>query len=136
MPNRLARRRAAANNRKILKAARKLAGQAATPHVDRRLSLRVPVKVTAAAAAGERDRFEIEQPIGIGGMGTVFRARDPLSGEAVAVKVISSEQGHVAGRRPAEGAGDVDHAVDAPEAKAKSAEPATTALNEATPAMT
>jgi tetratricopeptide (TPR) repeat protein len=49
---------------------------------------------------GERleDRFEIEQPIGSGGMGTVFRARDPISGEAVAVKVISSEQGHVTGR--------------------------------------
>jgi eukaryotic-like serine/threonine-protein kinase len=49
---------------------------------------------------GERleDRFEIEQPIGSGGMGTVFRARDPSSGEAVAVKVISGEQRHVAGR--------------------------------------
>ncbi|HEX7836899.1 MAG TPA: serine/threonine-protein kinase, partial [Kofleriaceae bacterium] len=45
---------------------------------------------------GERldDRFELEQPIGIGGMGTVFRARDPISGEAVAVKVISDERGH------------------------------------------
>jgi tetratricopeptide (TPR) repeat protein len=49
---------------------------------------------------GERleDRFEIEQPIGSGGMGTVFRARDPISGEAVAVKVISSEQSHITGR--------------------------------------
>jgi hypothetical protein len=50
--------------------------------------------------AGERleDRFEIEQPIGSGGMGTVFRARDPISGEAVAVKVISGEQAHNTGR--------------------------------------
>jgi hypothetical protein len=50
--------------------------------------------------SGERleDRFEIERPIGSGGMGTVFRARDPISGESVAVKVISGEQGHVTGR--------------------------------------
>src|SRR5690349_2314259 len=49
---------------------------------------------------GERldDRFEIEQPIGSGGMGTVFRARDPISEEAVAVKVISGEQRRAAGR--------------------------------------
>ncbi len=37
-------------------------------------------------------RFELDQPIGIGGMGTVFRARDPISGETVAVKIISGEQ--------------------------------------------
>jgi len=49
---------------------------------------------------GERldDRFEIEQPVGSGGMGTVFRARDPVSGDAVAVKVISGDLGHVTGR--------------------------------------
>jgi len=49
---------------------------------------------------GERlgERFEIEQTIGSGGMGTVFRARDPISGEAVAVKVISSQQSHVTER--------------------------------------
>src|SRR5215475_5329847 len=49
---------------------------------------------------GERlgERFEIEQPIGSGGMGTVFRALDPTSGEAVAVKVISGEQSQVAER--------------------------------------
>ena len=46
--------------------------------------------------AGERlgDRFDLEQPIGTGGMGTVFRARDPISGETVAVKVISDGQSH------------------------------------------
>ncbi len=40
---------------------------------------------------GERlaDRFEIEQQIGTGGMGEVFRARDPITGEVVAVKVIA-----------------------------------------------
>ena len=43
---------------------------------------------------GERldDRFEIEQSIGRGGMGTVFRARDPSSGELVAVKVLSDQK--------------------------------------------
>jgi tetratricopeptide (TPR) repeat protein len=45
---------------------------------------------------GERlgGRFELEQSIGSGGMGTVFRARDPISGETVAVKVISDGQSH------------------------------------------
>jgi eukaryotic-like serine/threonine-protein kinase len=44
------------------------------------------------------DRFEIEQPIGSGGMATVFRARDPIAGESVAVKVISGGQSHVTER--------------------------------------
>ena len=43
-------------------------------------------------------RFEIEQSIGTGGMGTVFRARDPISGEAVAVKVIATDQGDLTER--------------------------------------
>jgi hypothetical protein len=45
---------------------------------------------------GERfgDRFVLEQPIGSGATGTVFRAHDPISGETVAVKVISNLQGH------------------------------------------
>src|SRR4051812_4497931 len=49
---------------------------------------------------GERpdDRFELEQAIGTGGMGTVFRARDSISGETVAVKIISDGQGHLAER--------------------------------------
>ncbi|HWO17842.1 MAG TPA: protein kinase, partial [Kofleriaceae bacterium] len=40
---------------------------------------------------GERlaDRFEIEYRVGAGGMGEVFRARDHVSGEAVAVKVLT-----------------------------------------------
>src|SRR5215510_5051181 len=44
------------------------------------------------------DRFELEQPIGTGGMATVFRARDSISGETVAVKIISDGQGHLAER--------------------------------------
>src|SRR6185436_3162972 len=39
------------------------------------------------------DRFEIEQQVGSGGMGEVFRARDRASGEAVAIKLISDERG-------------------------------------------
>jgi len=35
------------------------------------------------------DRFEIEQQIGSGGMGAVFRARDRASGALVAIKVIA-----------------------------------------------
>ena len=38
------------------------------------------------------DRLELEQAIGSGGMGEVFRARDRISGEVVAVKVISDER--------------------------------------------
>ena len=38
---------------------------------------------------GDRDRFEIEQRIGAGGMGLIFRGRDRTTGEPVAIKVIS-----------------------------------------------
>src|SRR5215510_395812 len=44
------------------------------------------------------DRFELEQPIGTGAMGTVFRARDSISGDTVAVKIIADGQGHLAER--------------------------------------
>jgi hypothetical protein len=40
------------------------------------------------------DRFEIEQRIATGGMGEVFRARDRVSGEPVAVKVMSDGREH------------------------------------------
>ncbi|HWO26396.1 MAG TPA: serine/threonine-protein kinase [Kofleriaceae bacterium] len=40
------------------------------------------------------DRFEIEHPVGTGGMGQVFRARDRASGQQVAVKVLSDVRGH------------------------------------------
>ncbi|HEX7836272.1 MAG TPA: serine/threonine-protein kinase, partial [Kofleriaceae bacterium] len=44
------------------------------------------------------DRFEIERSIGSGGMGTVFRAREPISDEVVAIKVLSDDRGHLAER--------------------------------------
>lgn len=34
------------------------------------------------------DRFEIEMPLGSGGMGAIFRARDRMTGERVAVKIV------------------------------------------------
>src|SRR6476619_7305591 len=37
------------------------------------------------------ERFEIEQAAGRGGMGSVFRARDALSGERVALKILHAE---------------------------------------------
>jgi eukaryotic-like serine/threonine-protein kinase len=40
------------------------------------------------------DRFEIEQQVGTGGMGEVFRGRDRDSGEAVAVKLIADGREH------------------------------------------
>src|ERR1044071_3829926 len=49
------------------------------------------------------DRFELEQAIGAGGMGTGFRARDSLSGETVALKIISDGQSHLAERFAREG---------------------------------
>jgi hypothetical protein len=44
------------------------------------------------------DRFEIERSIDSGGMGTVFRAHETISGEVVAIKIISEERSHVAER--------------------------------------
>src|SRR5689334_14278762 len=43
---------------------------------------------------GESLRFEIEAKIGTGGMGEVFRARDRVSGEPVAIKIISDTREH------------------------------------------
>src|SRR6185436_2564479 len=40
------------------------------------------------------DRFAIEQQVGTGGMGRVFRARDRDSGEAVAIKLLSDVREH------------------------------------------
>jgi eukaryotic-like serine/threonine-protein kinase len=40
------------------------------------------------------DRFELEHQVGAGGMGEVFRAHDSVSGEAVAVKILSDERSH------------------------------------------
>jgi eukaryotic-like serine/threonine-protein kinase len=57
------------------------------------------------------DRFAIEQRLGEGGMGEVFRARDPATGEAVAVKVISDAGSRRASRfaREAETLAELDH---------------------------
>ncbi len=40
------------------------------------------------------ERFELEERIGVGGMGEVFRARDLISGEVVAIKVIADNRSH------------------------------------------
>ncbi|HEX7837602.1 MAG TPA: protein kinase, partial [Kofleriaceae bacterium] len=40
------------------------------------------------------DRFEIEHQIWGGSMGEVFRGRDRLSGQAVAIKVIADDREH------------------------------------------
>ena len=50
------------------------------------------------ALLGDGDRFEVEQRIGTGGMADVFRARDRVSGEVVAVKVISDGREHRSAR--------------------------------------
>jgi hypothetical protein len=44
------------------------------------------------------DRFAIEQHVGTGGMGEVFRARDPATGATIAVKVIATGRGVRAAR--------------------------------------
>ena len=45
----------------------------------------------------ETERFEVERVVGSGAMGTVFRARDRMTGETVALKVMRSDgQGNAA----------------------------------------
>jgi serine/threonine protein kinase len=45
----------------------------------------------------ETERFEVERVVGSGAMGTVFRARDRVTGEVVALKVMRSDgRGHAA----------------------------------------
>src|SRR5690349_2411267 len=67
-----------------------------------RVQVAWPARCGAAAVMMPReqldDRFELEQPVGTGGMGTVFRARDSISGDTVAVKILADEQSHLAER--------------------------------------
>ena len=44
--------------------------------------------------------YEIVAPLGAGGMGEVYRARDPKIGRDVAVKVLPEEFAHDADRLP------------------------------------
>lgn len=56
------------------------------------------------------DRFEIEQLVGSGGMGEVFRARDRLTGGLVAVKVLhASSRDTERFRREAQILAEVNH---------------------------
>ncbi|HEX3480210.1 MAG TPA: protein kinase, partial [Kofleriaceae bacterium] len=57
------------------------------------------------------DRFELESRIGSGAMGEVFRARDPITGEVVAVKILPGSQGPLAERftREIEVLAELDH---------------------------
>ena len=44
------------------------------------------------------ERFELEARIGSGATGEVFRARDPVTGEVVAIKILPGSQGPLAER--------------------------------------
>jgi len=57
------------------------------------------------------ERFELEARIGSGGMGEVFRARDPVTGEVVAIKILPGSQGPLAERftREIEMLAELDH---------------------------
>ena len=57
------------------------------------------------------ERFELEARIGSGAMGEVFRARDPATGEVVAIKILPGSQGPLAERftREIEMLAELDH---------------------------
>ena len=57
------------------------------------------------------ERFELEARIGSGSMGQVFRARDPATGEVVAIKLLPGSQGPHAERftREIELLAELDH---------------------------
>jgi tetratricopeptide (TPR) repeat protein len=55
------------------------------------------------------DRFDLEQLVGSGGMGEVFRARDRLTGGAVAVKLLHSSRDTERFRREAQLLAEVSH---------------------------
>jgi serine/threonine-protein kinase len=45
------------------------------------------------------ERFELESTVGVGAMGTVFRAQDPSLGQAVAIMILQSHAGVQRGAR-------------------------------------
>src|SRR4030095_437982 len=77
----------------------------------------IPGHVPADPLIGKTldDKYRIEQRLGIGGMGTVYRARHVLIDRAVAVKVLNprfveDDAAQVRFRREAKAAGRLQHA--------------------------
>ncbi|MBZ0237440.1 MAG: serine/threonine protein kinase, partial [Deltaproteobacteria bacterium] len=91
-----------ANNERIEALNRQLAGKVAARSEELALALR---RLALAEHGGETlapgtvlgDRFEIKYVVGVGGMGVVYAAVDKLVGERVAVKVVRTQSGDVAG---------------------------------------
>jgi hypothetical protein len=91
-----------ANNERIEALNRQLAGKVAARSEELALALR---RLAVAEHGGETlapgtvlgDRFEIKYVVGVGGMGVVYAAVDKLAGERVALKVVRTQSGDVAG---------------------------------------
>ncbi len=63
----------------------------------------VPARETAARPGGRVGRYEIEERLGTGGMGVVYRARDPELARPVAIKLLHPHLGAHQQRLLAEG---------------------------------
>lgn len=91
-----------ANNERIEALNRQLAGKVASRSEELAMALR---RLAVAEHGGETlapgstlgDRFEIKYVVGVGGMGVVYAAVDKLAGERVALKVVRTQSGDVAG---------------------------------------
>jgi serine/threonine-protein kinase len=91
-----------ANNERIEALNRQLAGKVATRSEELAMALR---RLAVAEHGGETlapgtvlsDRFEIKYVVGVGGMGVVYAAVDRLAKERVALKVVRTQSGDVAG---------------------------------------